>query len=150
MGVVFYRNGRPYVFEAVSTVRYTPLENWITRGQGGRFVVKRLKDAPAVLTEQAVSRLKAGGRQFEGKPYDLTFEWSDDRIYCSELVWKLYERTLGIRIGELQELREFNLSDPAVKAKMRDRFGSKVPLKEPVISPVAMFNSERLVTAAQR
>src|SRR5437867_163185 len=27
-------------------------------------------------------------------PYDLTFEWSDDKIYCSELVWKVYERAL--------------------------------------------------------
>ena len=44
-------------------------------------------------------------------------------------------RRLGIEIGALQKLREFDLTDPAVKAKMRERYGKKVPLDEPVISP---------------
>ena len=47
-------------------------------------------------------------RQFEGKPYDLYFEWSDERIYCSELVWKMYA-ALGVKLGTLQKLREFDL-----------------------------------------
>lgn len=59
-------------------------------------------------------------------------------------------RGLGIRIGGLQKVRDFNLSDPAVRAKMRERYGSKLPLNEPVISPVSMFRSELLVTVAKR
>jgi hypothetical protein len=50
----------------------------------------------------------------------------------------------------LQKVRDFNLSDPAVRAKMRERYGSKLPLNEPVISPVSMFRSELLVTVAKR
>jgi hypothetical protein len=88
--------------------------------------------------------------RFAGRPYDLTFEWSDDRIYCSELVWKVYDRGLGIDIGALQTLRNFNLADPAVRAKMRERYGDNVPLSEPVISPVAMFRSSLLVTVVER
>ena len=30
MGVVLYRDGKPFVFEAIATVRYTPLANWIS------------------------------------------------------------------------------------------------------------------------
>ena len=45
------------------------------------------------------------GESFRGRPYDLTFEWSDERIYCSELVWKIYERALGIEIGPPQRSR---------------------------------------------
>lgn len=71
-------------------------------------------------------------------------------MYCSELVWKLYDRALGLRIGELQRLKDFNLDDPAVRAKLRERYGDRIPLEETVISPVAMFRSPLLVTVVER
>jgi len=39
MGVVVVRDGKPTVFEAIATVRYTPLERWAARGDGGKYVV---------------------------------------------------------------------------------------------------------------
>ncbi len=48
MGLILFRNGKPYVFEAISTVRYTPFARWIARGNDRHFVVKRLKDAARV------------------------------------------------------------------------------------------------------
>jgi Permuted papain-like amidase enzyme, YaeF/YiiX, C92 family len=150
MGIVLYRSGRPCVFEAIATVRCTPLERWIARGAQGHFVVKRLRNAAPLLTPEARRRLHTSAAQLAGRPYDLTFEWSDQRIYCSELVWKLYERAFGVRIGELQRLRDFRLSDPMVQAKMRERYGDHVPLEEPVISPAAMFASPLLETVGER
>jgi hypothetical protein len=150
MGLVWVRDGKPYVFEAIATVRFTPLDRWIARGAGGHFVVKRLRNAASVLDAAGINRLRTAALLFAGRPYDLTFEWSDDRIYCSELVWKAYDRGLGIDIGALQTLRDFNLTDPAVRAKMRERYGDSVPLNESVISPVAMFQSNLLETIAQR
>ncbi len=147
MGVILRQNGQPCVFEAVKTVRCTPLANWIARGEGGHFVLKRLKAAPDAAAQK---KLQNTAQAFAGRPYDLTFEWSDARIYCSELVWKLYDRALGIRIGEQQKLRDFRLDDAAVRAKMRERYGEHVPLAEPVISPVAMFESGRLVEVLRR
>jgi Permuted papain-like amidase enzyme, YaeF/YiiX, C92 family len=141
VGIVIHRDGKPYVFEAIATVRYTPLADWIARGDGGRYVVKRLTSG---LTAEQAAQLRVAARQFEGKPYDLYFEWSDERIYCSELVWKMYQQALGVRLGTLQKLREFDLSDPVVKAKMRERYGGRVPLDEPVISPEAQFASPLL------
>lgn len=150
MGMVVHRQGKPYVFEAIDTVQYTPFDRWVSRGAGGRFVVKRLRDADAQLTPVALQQLRTAADRFAGRRYDLHFGWSDDRIYCSELVWKAYERSLGVRIGVLQKVRDFDLSDPAVKAKMRERYGTRIPLDEPVISPVAMFESPLLVTVAER
>jgi hypothetical protein len=147
MGMIIHRDGKPYVFEAIATVRYTPLEKWIARGEKGHFVVKRLA---AGLTDQQAAKLRKAASAYEGKPYDLYFEWSDDRIYCSELVWKVYHRALGIELGPRQKLREFDLSDPAVRAKMRERYGDSVPLAEPVISPAAMFSAKSLVTIERR
>src|SRR6185295_17839498 len=102
-----------------STVRYTPLSDWIRRGTDGHYVVKRLRDAQATLTPAAIDKLRKAAEAFEGRQYDLTFEWSDTRIYCSELVWKAYDRGLGIQIGTLQHLRNFDLSDAEVNVKMR-------------------------------
>ena len=90
--------------------------------------------------------MRRAAERFQGRPYDLTFEWSDSRIYCSELVWKAFERALGIRIGSLQRLRDFDLSDPDVQARMKQRYGTNVPLDEAVISPAAMFAAPNLVT----
>jgi permuted papain-like amidase YaeF/Yiix C92 family enzyme len=150
MGLILYQHEKPYVFEAINRVQYTPLDRWIARGNGGHFVVKRLKGAARVLNSQALQKLRAATVQFQGRPYDLTFEWSDDRVYCSELVWKLYDRALGVRIGELQHIKDFNLKDPSVRAKLRERYGDHIPLEEPVISPEAMFHSALLVTITER
>lgn len=144
VGVIMHREGRPFVYEAAATVRHTPLAQWIARGIGGKYVVRRL-DEP--LTPAQIRKLKAAASRHEGKTYDLYFEWSDERIYCSELVWKIYRDALGIELGDLQKLREFDLTHPAVRAKMRERYGDKVPLEEDVISPAALFESAHLVTA---
>lgn len=149
MGIILFQDGKPFVFEAVATVRYTPLAKWIARGRAGHFVLKRHSQAPSLMTAETISRLHEAARSFEGKPYDLTFEWSDQRIYCSELVWKIYQRALGLEIGQRQRLRDFKLDDPAVRAKLRERYGQQIPLDEPVISPAAMFHSDLLQTIAQ-
>ncbi len=138
VGVVLYRGGKPFVFEAIATVRYTPLAAWIARGDGGRYVVRRLKRP---LQPAEVQKLRQAAKAYAGKPYDLYFEWSDARIYCSELVWKMYRDATGLEIGGLQKLRELDLSDPAVKARMRERYGQKIPLDERMISPAAMYES---------
>jgi uncharacterized protein YycO len=150
MGMIFVRDGRPYVLEASKTVRYTPLDKWIERGVGGHYEVQRLRDATSVLTSKKRAELLRVAEAFIGRPYDLTFDWSDDRMYCSELVWKVYDRALGIQIGTLQKVRDFNLADPTVKAKMQERYGSNVPLDAPVISPVAMERSPLLVMVAKQ
>lgn len=150
MGIVFLRDGKPYVYEAIQTVRYTPLEQWVARGDGGHYVVKRLRDAEHRLTPQAVARLRQTASRFQGKPYDLTFEWSDDRIYCSELVWKIYAQGLGVQVGRLQQLREFDLSNPIVQAKLQERYGKTIPSEETVISPGAMFAFDGLMVVLER
>jgi len=58
----------------------------------------------------------------------------------------MYPQSTGIEPGELQELREFELRDPALQAKMRERYGTRIPLDEPVISPAALYDSQLLET----
>jgi hypothetical protein len=146
MGIVYVRDGEPFVLEAVQPVKLTPLAAWTERGENGHFVVKRLRDANTHLTSQALQKMYAVGEQLVGKDYDPYFEWSDDRIYCSELVWKVFERGAGIQVGERQTIADFDLSHPAVQAKVRERYGDRIPLDEVVVSPAAIFDAANLET----
>lgn len=146
VGIVLFRDGQPFVFEAVQPVKFTPLQAWLVRGKDRHYVVKRLKSP---LSEAAARKLQESSKRYEGKPYDLTFEWSDTRIYCSELVWKLY-KSAGIELAPLSKLGSFDLSNPAVKAKLKERYGEKIPVDEPVIAPVAIFDSQLLETVAEQ
>jgi uncharacterized protein YycO len=148
-GIVYSDNGQFFVFEAIQPVKTTPLDKWIARGKDGHYVIKRLKNASQVLTAKTLQKMKQEGNKFNGKNYDLTFEWSDENIYCSELIWKIYQRATGIEIGKLQKLSEFDLSNEAVKQKMKERYGDKIPTDEIVISPAAIFDSELLTTVKQ-
>jgi hypothetical protein len=146
MGIIYETGGQYYVYEAVQPVKLTKLNDWIKGGENSHYVVKRLKDSDQVLTKENIKKMKGLGGKFKGKNYDIYFEWSDDNIYCSELVWKIYKETLDIEIGQLQELREFDLTNDIVKNKMKERYGDKIPLDEKVISPSAMFESDKLIT----
>jgi uncharacterized protein YycO len=136
------------VLEAVQPVKFTPLQEWIQRGKNSHFVIKRLKNADEILTDEAIQKMKNVGNDLVGKNYDLYFEWSDERIYCSELVWKIHKEALNIEVGKLEKLSSFDLESEAVKDKMKERYGNKIPLNrfnENVISPAAIFESDELV-----
>lgn len=137
-----------YVLEAVQPVKWTPLASWIARGEGGHYVVKRPRTEPP-LTDRTMRELKTAAERSLGKDYDLYFGWSDERIYCSELIWKAYHTATGLELGKLQQLREFDLSDPVVAQKLKERYGDKLPLDEEVISPASIFVSPLLTTIAE-
>ena len=146
MGML-YKNGNDfYVLEAVQPVQLTPLNNWIARGKDGHHVIKRLKKAKILLTPGILASIHKTAEKYLGKDYDIYFEWSDDRIYCSELVWKIYKQALGLEIGRLQQGADFDFSHPQVKLKLDERFPAGFPANEKVISPEQMFRSDLLVT----
>lgn len=145
MGIVYWRHGHPFVLEAVQPVKWTPLQQWIARGVGRHFVAKRLRNAATLLTPQVLSKMEKVGKGFLGRNYDPYFEWSDKRLYCSELVWKVYFRGAGIRLSPTEPMKDFDLSDPRVRKLLRERFGAHPPLNEKVVSPSEIFVSKRLV-----
>lgn len=146
MGIIYENEGDYFVFEAIQPVKLTPLKAWIDRGENGHYAIKRLKNAEQILNPETLSHMRQIGERYNNKDYDLYFEWSDERIYCSELVWKIYKEATGIEIGELEVLANFDLSSAPVQQKMRERYGNDIPMNEQVISPAAMFNSDKLVS----
>jgi uncharacterized protein YycO len=148
-GIIFIENNQTYVFEAVQPVKKTRLEEWIARGEHSHYVVKRLKNADKLLTNEVLYKMKDEGAKHAGKNYDLAFGWSDDKIYCSELVWKIYKRALGIELGKTQKLKEFNLNNAIVRKKLEERYKGNIPYEETVISPSAIFESDYLEIVKQ-
>ena len=146
VGMIVMRNGNPFVAEAVQPVSLTPLGTWISRGRNAQYVVKRLKALE--LDPQSKEKLWAETKRYLRKNYDWQFGWSDREIYCSELVWKIYQRSLGIELCDLKSLQDFNLSDPVVRKTLAERYGKSIPLSEPVVAPSDLFQSTRLVTIA--
>jgi hypothetical protein len=149
VGIVYRESGGSFVFEAIGPVTTTPLVAWIARGEGGHYTVKRVADR-SKLGPDALRAMRTVGKRYAGKPYDFTFEWSNDRIYCSELVWKVFHEGAGIDLAPLQKLGDFDLSSPTVKAAMAQRFGAKVPLDETVISPQNIADSSLLMTVLEK
>ncbi len=150
VGILFRKNGELHVYEAIGPVRSTKLSDWVHRGKDEHYVVKRLKKADSLLDREALKEMRSVGKVFSGKKYDPYFNWSDERIYCSELVWKIYDRALDLRIGELQELSEFDLDEPLVRRLLKERYGDSIPLEEKVISPASMLRSDKLITVIKK
>ena len=148
VGIIYLISGKYMVFEAVQPVKLTPLNEWINRGKNGKYVIKRLNDE-FNLNQENLAKMKEIGNSYVNKDYDLYFNWSDEKMYCSELVWKIYKFGANIEIGKLQQLKDFDLSNKEVKKVLKKRYGDNIPLEETVISPVSIFNCEKLKTIAQ-
>lgn len=144
VGIVFMKDGQWVVYEAVGPVRFTPLNEWTGQGADGHWVAKRWVGADRVDGAQLSARLHKAGERFLGLPYDLPFGWSDDRIYCSELVWKMYAEGLGVHLCEPKPMRDHALGSPTVQRLMVERYGTTPPLDEPMISPGALYECDAL------
>jgi len=144
-GIIYDINGKWFVFEAVQPVKLTTLEDWIKHGKDSKYVVKRLKD-DRVLSPQVLQKMKDYSQQLDGKEYDAYFEWTDNRIYCSELIWKIYNNAAGIELSKLRELKDFNLQDPRVQKILKERYGNDIPLEEKVVAPSDLADSNILKT----
>jgi len=150
-GIIFWENGECYVWEAGKVVTITKIDKFIQKGEGGHFVIKRLRSSQELFASEA--NLDKIGQiffnKYLNKPYDLYFGWSNDKIYCSELIWKLYYDALQIEIGKLEKLSDFDLTSEPVKQKLKERYGNNIPLDEIVNSPINIFKSNLLKTIYQ-
>ena len=145
-GIIYIINGEKFVYEAVQPVKLTKLENWISHGENSDYVVKRLKNASTILTTSTIQKMKDYGNKFSNKNYDLYFEWSDDKIYCSELIWKIYKNGAGIELCKLGKLKNFNLKNKTVETILKERYRNNIPLEEDVVAPSQIVDSKILET----
>jgi uncharacterized protein YycO len=143
VGIVFIEQGKVMVYHAVEPVSKNTVEEFIGMASNGKYRVRRLKDQQLLTAEKIQSMKKEAGAKL-GLHYDIAFSWDDEELYCSEFVWKIYKNNLGLDVGKLRPLKDFDLSHPIVQQQLQARYGNNVPSSENMISPGDMFNSELL------
>ena len=143
-GIVFENDGSFVVYDAVGPVRVIPLQEWIRKGVNRHVVAKRLDTLRGNLKGETLEQMRLVAERHLGKDYDLVFDWSDDQMYCSELVWKVYKEGMAFELTPLRQLGSFRLDHPVVKAKLQERYGDSIPLNQPVVAPSDLFDSENL------
>jgi hypothetical protein len=134
-GVLLEREGRWVVAEAIGQVRYTPLHLWIVRGRGSLVDSYRVKN----LKLQDDKKVIVGVDKLLGKSYDLSYAPDDSEIYCSELVYKVYDRELGIKIGDWEKLGSLNWKP--MEKFIRSMENGRLPLDRLMITPVGLTMS---------
>lgn len=143
-GILFKGSkGRLLVLEAENGVEFTDLETWIRRGDHhSHYVVKRWND----LSAESLIKMKAIGKRFIGRKYDKKFLWNDTELYCSELVWKIYNEGAGIQLGVPQYIKNLPVSTEGrsiLEASLKKKLEFHT---DPVISPAQIFSCPVLST----
>ena len=138
-GIVFLSEGKPMVLEAVQPVGVVSLETFKSRSKPGTFMARRLK---TTLTPANYQLARTWAEAQIGKNYDARFTWDDDTLYCSELVWKIFQHG-GVELCAPRRFRDYHLDDPKVKKIIEERYGSvaKMPLDEKVVAPSDLATS---------
>ena len=121
VGIVVERGGKKYVAEAIGHVTYTPIEQYIHRGEGYK-VLRSATD----LTSKQKRQISRAVHRYKGKRYDASVSWSDDRMYCSELVFKVYE-DIGIQLKRTRPMWLHIFAPIVPIAKLMSKF-SWVPI----------------------
>ena len=101
---------------------------------------------PGISSEQK-NLLRQEVNSWMGRSYDIFFEWSDDLIYCSELVYKTYLKATGVEIGLVQKFRDLKLDGPYAKALIERRLkekGRPLDLEEAIVTPATQALDEKL------
>lgn len=142
-GVVFRQEDRLMVLEAVQPVKVSTVADFYSRGKAESFAVKRLKSP---VTAAGYQRAREWAAKQVGLNYDARFLWGDDKMYCSELVWKVFKQA-GVELCALKKFKDYQLDRPEVRRIINERFGGmdNVPMNEKVVAPSDIADSKLLV-----
>lgn len=145
-GIIFRQGGKWMVLEAVQPVGAVPLADFLARGKPETNRTLRLKQP---LSAEALERGRAWAAAQVGKNYDEKFQWDDSRLYCSELVWKIYQHA-GVELCKPRHFQDFRLEDPKVREIIVQRYGSfeALPKDEKVVAPSDLAASPLLEEVA--
>jgi len=132
-GIVIRHSGRLMVLEAVQPVGITTLEAFISHSSPGTFKAMRINAAP---TPESYRKARAWAVAQIGRNYDPRFLWDDTNLYCSELVWKIYQKA-GLELCAPRSFSDYDLEKPVVRKIIQQRFGGmhRVPMNEKVVAP---------------
>ena len=135
-GIVNVENGSYSVIEASTQVKEIELATWIEKGVNRRFAVFRVDTAEGEdIIEEALRHL--------GKRYDSQFEPSDDKLYCSEFIYKVFEMAAHETLGVWEPIDRIlqPIKSPELQDIVGQRFGDETPTHL-VITPKSIADAD--------
>ena len=147
-GIVFEKDGQLMVLEAVQPVGVTTLKDFIAHSRPEIFTARRLK---FTVTPEARQKAREWALAQIGRDYDARFAWDDGKLYCSELVWKIYQHA-GVELCPPRHFRDYDLQRPAVRKIVEQRYGGmdRLPLDEKVVAPSDLAASGLLMEVPRK
>ncbi len=139
-GIIVKRGEQWFVLEAIGPVKFTPIDEWISRGVNDKFTIVRLKEA----YQPRIPRIVRQAERYLNRPYDIQYEWDDRKIYCSELIYKAAWEGAGIPLARFVKLGD--LSWRPYEEDIRDIAGGYVPLDREMITPEDLALSDKVQT----
>jgi len=135
-------DGTLEVVEAVGPVRVIPVSDFIERGD---TQIRRLNSYDEHRTN-IEENLQNATAKYMGLPYDFKFGWGDDKIYCSELVWKVYH-DIGIEVAPLSTYADLDLTGERVQRLIKVRLNdpSDLKLTDTILTPADLERSPNLM-----
>lgn len=122
VGLVWRRNGRPFVIHATPTssdkpegggVMLVPLRKFLSTKHVLQAALYRVKDRKRDIAKRAAATAQRYAAQT--LPFDHDFDASTpSKLYCTELIWRAY-RTAGLRLPETFSAA----SDPLLPTALR-------------------------------
>lgn len=137
-GILHRAGGGWVVIEAIGPVRETPLTAWIAQGRDRHYTAFRL-DA---RYRGRIPAFIQAAQSYAGRPYDIHYDLDDAAIYCSELIYKAFQRATGERLGKLQKFGELEWQPHA--AVIRQIEGGNVPVERLMITPRSLSEATQL------
>lgn len=126
------------VIEAIGPVREIPLAQWIRQSRDGHFTAYRLREP----YRHCIPQLIAATHGYFGRPYDIAYRFDDEKIYCSELIFKAFRTVAGEDLGRIQKLGELDWRPR--QAVIEQINGGPVPLDREMITPRALSEARQL------
>ena len=139
VGVLHKRDGEWTVIEASSPgVIYTPFEKWKTHGRNMRWAAFRLK----AEHQKHIPQFLANLHPHAGKAYDFKYELSENKLYCSELVYHAWKKTTRQEMGKLTRIGDLNWKPHQTTIEKYN--GGPIPLDRKMISPIELSKADQL------
>jgi len=146
VGLAFHNPGGGWsVAESrVPVATFTPMEQFISRSDKGRFLVKRVREH---LTGEEKACLRKAAESMMNKLYHQGFNYDSPRLYCSKFVYDVYKNALGREVGRIQSFRELLSAYPdAPVGFWRVWFFGVIPWARRCVTTTSQINDEKLVT----
>jgi len=139
VGVLHKRDDEWTVIEASGPgVIYTAFDKWKTHGRNERWAAFRLKAKQQKHIPQFLTNL----HPHAGKAYDFKYELSENKLYCSELIYHAWEKTTGQKMGKLTRIGDLNWKP---HQKTIEKYnGGPMPLDRQMISPIELSKASQL------